>query len=273
MSLQHKKLAGLGLFFLATLVVAALVPPVAQDPAFHDFVDKRPWLGIPNFGDVVSNVGFLIVGVLGLYRVAGPDRARLFDQAADAMPYMVLFAAITCVTAGSVWFHLDPNHDTLVWDRLPMTVAFMSFFAAVIADRIDRRAGLVLLPFLILAGMASVVQWYLSELVGAGDLRPYAVVQFFPMVAIPLIVWLFRPGRYTDGRIIAWIIGLYAAAKLLEIFDAEVFELLGGTISGHSLKHLVAAGASYCLLRMVEAGSKTASASISPGRWSRRSCP
>ena len=251
MTSKQKGYIALGVLLSVTLVAAVLVPPVPQDPSFHEFVDKRPWLGIPNFGDVASNIGFLVVGLLGLAAVTGRRAREVFAQPADAVPYVVIFASVLCVTAGSTYFHLSPNHDTLLWDRLPMTLAFMAFFSAVIADRVDRRAGLIALPVLLLAGVGSVVYWYMGELAGQGDLRPYAIIQFFPMLAIPVIVWLCRPGTYTDGRSIAVIIGLYAVAKGLEVFDAQVFELLGQTVSGHSLKHLVAALASYVLYRMV----------------------
>ena len=134
----------------------------------------------------------------------------------------------------------------------------MALFAAVIADRIDRKRRVHgCCRCCSIAGIAaSVFYWHFTELAGQGDLRPYAIVQFFPMLAIPLIVWLCRPGTYTDGRSIAVIIGLYALAKGLEVFDAQVFDLLGQTISGHSLKHLVAALASFVLYRMVVASRK-----------------
>ena len=251
MDSKQQKLIALLALFCFSVIAALFVPPIPQDPSFFDFADKRPWLGIPNFGDVASNIGFLIVGLLGLRGILIGGRIGLFTSAGDAIPYYVFFAAIAGVAAGSAYFHWEPNNDTLLWDRLPMTVAFMAFFAAVIADRIDRRAGLLLVPVLLAAGVASALYWYFSELAGQGDLRPYAVVQFFPMLAIPLMVWLFQPGHYTRGRDIAWIIALYALAKVLEVFDAEVFELVGQTVSGHTLKHLAAAGASYVLYRMV----------------------
>ena len=264
MTKRQKGFAALGALFAVTVIAALFVPPVPQDPSFHDFVDKRPWLGIPNFGDVASNIGFLVVGLLGLTAVVGRRAREVFAQPADALPYAVIFAAVLCVTAGSSYFHWSPNHDTLLWDRLPMTLAFMAFFSAVIADRIDRRAGLVALPALLAAGVGSVVYWYVGELAGQGDLRPYAMVQFFPMLAIPLIVWLCRPGTYADGRSIAVIIGLYALAKGLEVYDVQVFGLLGQTISGHSLKHLAAALASYVLYRMV-VGARRRVEQVAPG--------
>lgn len=256
MTAYQKKLAGLFALFAATIVVALFVPAVPQDPAFHDFADKRLWLGVPNFGDTVSNLGFLVVGLLGLYRILGPDRKVLFAQASDAIPYVVTFFSVTLVTVGSGYYHFGPENMTLMWDRLPITLAFMGIFSAVVADRIDRRAGLLLLPVLLIAGVGSVLYWHFTELAGHGDLRPYGITQFFPMVVIPLIVYLFRPGRYTDGQSIAWIFGFYVLAKVFEVLDHQVFNVLGGLVSGHSLKHLAAAMASYVLLRMVIKGAR-----------------
>ena len=237
--------------FVATVAVTAFMPPVAQDPTFHLFADTRTCLDIPNFGDVASNGAFLLIGLLALFRILGPGGTLRFRTSAEAIPYASLFAAVALVSVGSAYYHWSPDNDRLVWDRLPMTLAFMSFFAAVICDRIHARAGLILLPVLLAAGVASVFYWHFSEAAGAGDLRAYAIVQFFPMAVIPLIVWLFPGGYYTDGRHIAGAIGLYAVAHGLQVLDAETLDALGGLVSGHTLKHLVAAGACYVLYRMV----------------------
>jgi hypothetical protein len=137
------------------------------------------------------------------------------------------------------------------WDRLPITVAFMGLFAAFIADRIDCRAGLLLLPVLVGLGIVSVIYWAWSESVGQGDLRPYAVVQFFPMLAIPLICVLFPP-RWLDARFVVAMVVVYGLAKLFELLDERIFDLLGGAVSGHSLKHVAAAAAAYVALVMLQ---------------------
>jgi hypothetical protein len=175
----------------------------------------------------------------------------VFANPSDALPYAVLFAGVTAVTVGSGAYHLAPDNATLLGDRLPIVVAFMGFLGAVICDRIDRRAGLALLPILLAGAVAAVLYWSLTDAAGAGDLRFYAFVQFFPMALIPLILVLFPNGRITTGRDIVIVIATYAVAALLHAFDAQVFELLGGTISGHSLKHVVAALASWQVLAMI----------------------
>ena len=56
-------LLGLMVVSLATL---PLLPPIAQDPTYHQFADQRTLLGIPNFWNVVSNLPFVLVGAMGL---------------------------------------------------------------------------------------------------------------------------------------------------------------------------------------------------------------
>jgi hypothetical protein len=100
----------------------------------------------------------------------------------------------------------------------------MAFCSAVVADRIDAQAGNTwLLPVLVAFGLMSLVYWHWTESAGRGDLRFYGFVQFFPIVALPVVCWLFPENRYTAGRYLAWVIGWYGLSKVLEHFDKEVF--------------------------------------------------
>lgn len=231
------------LVLLAAGAVAWILtlPAIAQDPAYHQFVDQRAIAGIPNFWNVVSNLPFLFVGLYGLYACG---QARWLELS-HRYPWTVAAMAAIFIAFGSGYYHWHPDNRTLFWDRLPMTLAFMGVFGAAIAERISTRWGYVLLgPFLLL-GLWSVEVWRRGELTGAGDLRFYAVVQFYPMAAIPLILLLF-PTRYTKPG--GWwaLLGLYAAAKLFETFDAQFSPL-----SGHTLKHMTAALALGSAYRMV----------------------
>jgi hypothetical protein len=149
---------------------------------------------------------------------------------------------------GSGYYHLDPDNDRLMWDRLPMTIVFMSLVAALIAERISLRVGLWLLPILLMIGASSVVQWHLSEMRGAGDLRFYGTVQAYSVIFVVLA--LLVPTPYTHGSDLLLIAGLYILAKVLESLDQPIFNL-GHIVSGHTLKHLAAALAGYAVLRMI----------------------
>lgn len=234
------------------LVGVSALEPIPQDPSYHLFADRRAFYGIPNFNDVLSNVGFALVGLFGLLAVAGVNRGRLFVQPAEARPYLVFFIGVALVGLGSAYYHWAPSNERLFWDRLPMSIGFMAFSSAVVADRIDAKAGNGwLLWALIGAGAASLIYWHCTESLGRGDLRFYALVQFYPMIALPVIVGLFPRHRYVAARYLAWVIAWYGLSKVLEHFDEEVFALLGHTVSGHTLKHLAGAVATYVVLRML----------------------
>lgn len=225
----------------AGIVTAFFLPPIPQDPAYHAFADGRAWLGIANFWNVVSNAPFLLVGAYGLGRLS-----RLSDPTLRPA-YVVTCLGIALVAAGSAWYHLAPSTPTLVWDRLPMSIAFMALFAAVIQDRMSAKVGRALLGPLVVIGMASVAWWSATELRGAGDLRPYAVVQFLPLLLMPMMLWLYRGAGLGDRWLWA-AIGAYVLAKLAEHFDAAIYAA-GGVVGGHSLKHLLAALASLWIVQ------------------------
>jgi len=237
---------------IVVILVIGMLEPIPQDPRYHLFADSRTFLNIPNFNDVVSNIGFGIVGMLGLFVVAGRRRREIFLDPSHVRPYLAFFVGIALVSLGSAFYHWAPSNERLFWDRLPMSMGFMAISAAVVADRVDARAGNGWLLMVMLGtGFASLMYWYWTESIGRGDLRFYALVQFYPMLALPLIIGLFPQGRYTLGRYLAWVILWYALSKVLEHFDSAVFELLGHTVSGHTLKHLAAAMAPFVVVRML----------------------
>ena len=241
----------LGLLIVVVFIVGML-DPIPQDPNYHLFADQRSFFGIPNFNDVVSNIGFAAVGVLGLLVVAGGRGREIFAGSHDARPYLIFLIGVALVSLGSVYYHLAPSNARLFWDRLPMSMGFMAITSAVVADRVDARAGNGwLLLLLLAAGVASLVYWDWTESLGRGDLRFYALIQFYPMVALPLIIGLFPRHRYTLGRYLAWGILWYGLSKVFEHFDHEVFGFLGHTVSGHTLKHLTAAVAPFVVLQML----------------------
>lgn len=226
--------------------------PIPQDPAYHRFADTRWFLGIPNFNDVVSNAGFAVVGILAGVVLSGRTRGEIFARRSDARPYAVFFAGVALVAVGSAYYHWAPSNDRLLWDRLPMSVAFMAFCSAIVADRVHARAGNTWLLVLLTAlGVLSLVYWNWTESLGRGDLRFYGFIQFYPMVALPVVCWLFSEHRYTTGRYLVWVIVWYGLSKVLEHFDGEIFDLLGHTVSGHTLKHLAAAVATFVVLHML----------------------
>ncbi|MFZ0612480.1 MAG: ceramidase domain-containing protein [Desulfobacterales bacterium] len=239
--------AGLGFISLITLgVVLALWVhgPIPQSPGYHAFADTRTLWGIPNFFDVASNSFFVLIGVLGLYELSVSGTLRIVDE--NKAGYKVFFTGVVLVGLGSGYYHLAPTNATLVWDRIPMAVAFMALFSIIVSEFASIRSGVKLLVPLVAAGILSVLYWYFTEAAGRGDLRPYLLVQFLPMIVIPVIRLCF-PSVFTKVSGYWWLLAAYALAKLLEHFDKEVFGVLG-FVSGHTLKHLASAVGVYILL-------------------------
>lgn len=234
-------------FTLICAAAALLVPALPQPLDYHLFVDRRAFFGVPNFLDVASNVGFFVAGALGLYAVS--RRNTSFEAGIERLPYAVFFLGLLLTTFGSGYYHLEPGNERLFWDRLPMTIAFMSLIAAQIMDRIDRRTGLYLLLPMLLLGALSVVYWRMTERAGAGNVMPYGILQGYSVVALLAIAILHR-SRYTHGNLIYGVFAAYVIAKLLEIFDRQIFAL-GQVVSGHSLKHLAAGVAGLLVCRML----------------------
>jgi hypothetical protein len=216
------------------LWVAGRIP---QDPAYHRFADTRSWLGIPNALNVLSNVAFAIVGAVGLSLVL--DGSERTGGGSARRAWQVLFAAVLLTSLGSAWYHVAPSNETLVWDRLPMAIGFMALLSAIIGERVDARLGARLLWPLGVLGVAGVVAWILSERAGAGDLRPYILVQYWPLVAIPLLL-VVCPRADGSTQAFLFALGFYVLAKVAEVADEPIFRLLR-VVSGHTLKHLLAA--------------------------------
>lgn len=216
----------LSLLLLGAIVTVIILAPITQDQAYHNFSDDKELGGIKNFWNVISNLPFLFVGVWGLVRLNAIEKFK--NQ------YATFFVGVALVAIGSAYYHLKPTNDTLIWDRLPMTIGFMSLFSVVISEYLDEKRGTQLLIPLLFIGTLSIVHWSLFD-----DLSAYILVQFYPLLAIPIIL-IFNHSK-TNHTFGYWIlIGFYAIAKICEVYDGEILESTG-SLSGHSLKHLFAA--------------------------------
>ena len=218
--------------------------PVPQNLAYHNFADQRALYGIPHFWNVVSNLPFAIIGVLGCSWIVRAGRTSpAFEEPSERTAYFVFFLGEILTCFGSGYYHAAPANGTLVWDRLVLSLMLTSIFPIVIAEFVNRDLGRLMLGPMVALGVFSIIYWAWTEQVGAGDLRPYLLVQFYPVLAIPLILLLFG-SRYTHTGMFWLIWALYAIAKLAELYDGAIYAW-GGVWSGHTIKHLVAAGASY----------------------------
>lgn len=217
-----------------SLLLIFCVTPIAQAPAFHNFADTRSFLGIANAGNILSNIPFLIIGIYGLVIVSRPSPASPIR-----VIYATLFVGVILTGFGSAYYHWHPDNDRLVWDRIPMTIVFMSFLSATLSELVSRPIGVRLLFPLVTLGVASVLWWHYTETMGKGDLRLYFWVQFFPMLGIPLLLLLYyKPAIRRIIPSLIWIVVWYAVAKVFEQLDFQIYHTI--PVSGHTLKHLAA---------------------------------
>jgi len=223
---------GVGILVLAVVSVATLVlaGPIIQPANYHDFADQRTVAGIPHAQNVLSNVVFLVAGGLGLARLPR-----------DIHPaWTLVFGASIAIAFGSAWYHLAPTDTRLIWDRLPIGLAFAAYFTALLHEYADRRIGPVATAAFSLFAVLAVIVWYAT-----GDLRLWILTQALPLFATPLALLLADGRRPGDGYL--WLaFAAYTTAKIVEALDAELYALTAGLLSGHVLKHLLAGGGVLC---------------------------
>lgn len=239
---------------LASLFIIALlcIPPISQSQHYHNFSDTSTLLGIPNFFNVVSNLPFCIIGLIGILHYQKSTWPEFPSTA-----IRLFFVGVFLTGLGSGYYHLSPTNHTLVWDRLPMTLTFATLLSAVISLHLSPAVGKRTVFLFLLFGIGSVAYWYWGEMNNRGDLRPYIVVQFYPILAIPLIM-IRHPFPETIKKLLIPMIGSYLLAKVFEHFDAHVYAF-GHLISGHTIKHLFAALATYPVLSATTLYSKNQS--------------
>jgi hypothetical protein len=224
---------------LGLIALLALHGRIAQPAHYHDFADHSAAFGIPHAGDVLSNAGFALVAIWGWLSLR-PRRAGA--QLRGGWPGYRLFLIGLLLTAfGSAFYHLAPDNFSLIWDRLPIALVCAGLIAGVRGDiqgGSKRGSDVIVLA---LAAVASVAWWAITERNGAGDLRPYLLLQGLTLILIPLWQAMYRAPR-TDRIAFGTAMALYILAKLAEVFDHEIATALG-FVTGHTLKHLIATAA------------------------------
>jgi hypothetical protein len=223
----------LALAALAWLALAAWGPVVAQSAAYHGFADQRTLWNVPFAMDVLSNVAFALAGVAGI-RALRRLPARRVSNMQRAMA-MLFFVGLVLTAAGSAWYHAQPTDATLAVDRSGMAVAFAGILGFAVACHVSERAAAVAGPTLLLFGA-----WAANAWTDTGNVTPWIALQAGGMV---LIVWLALLHRRRGAPDVRWslVILAYAAAKVLELEDQQVYHLTGGLVAGHALKHVAAA--------------------------------
>ena len=239
----------IGLFF-----VAMLSNQLLQDPAYHEFVDTRAWLGLPNALNTLTNGAFAVVGFLVLYWLV--NNQLVFVSLAMRVAVWLFSIGAIAIAAASAYYHLWPDNATLAVDRFAMSVTFAAVLAMLVADRVSSRASWPTLAVALVLGPMSVWIYAVQH-----NLTPYYVVQFGGILL--MLVMLLVRATPTPGPNFTALLWCYLLAKVAEALDHEVFAVTHGLISGHSLKHLFAALGMLMLIWPLKAKHLPAS-SINP---------
>lgn len=115
--------------------------PIKQDPSYHFFADNRPFLSLKNAVNIFTNTGFIIAGSPGVFQLLKPPNPGVIKS--FRTPYFFFFSGVLLIGLGSSYYHYNPSNETLLWDRIPMTIAFMSLFCSVIAEHINKKTGFI----------------------------------------------------------------------------------------------------------------------------------
>lgn len=232
------------------LIALALFGPAVPNPLHpHDFADRRMLLGVPNALDVLSNLPFLLAGAWGLWSLRGAPRGELY--AVQRACAGLFFVGLMVTAAGSSWYHLMPNDLGLAVDRAAMSVAFAGLLALLAAARVSDRAGVTMAVGLLLLGPASVWHWFAT-----GNVLPWAVVQFGGMALVLVVLFAGADRLATLPVRWGWVLLAYALAKLAEVNDHAILQATGELLSGHTLKHVVAAFAAWPVIAALQAHAR-----------------
>lgn len=205
--------------------------PIPQDLAYHNFADQRT-VFINNFYDVCSNLVFILIG---LYFLSLKKNRNNYNIIIKMMSLTMILVGL-----GSAYYHYNPNNDTLVWDRLPMALAFSTLLYVVLCDNSVIKNNSLVLYSGQLVSILSVIWWALYD-----DLRYYGLVQFGSILVVVILLLKKCGGKKMalKDRYLGYSIILYIFAKVFENYDQQIYMIL--PISGHTLKHLIAGWGSY----------------------------
>jgi hypothetical protein len=214
------------------ILLAIFLPSIEQNQNYHNFADQRVLFGVNNAFDTLSNLAFIMVGALGLVNFYNNQYIKISNSFSVILN--LFFISIILTGLGSSFYHLSPNDFTLVFDRLAMSLVFASILAMLAYLKISSRFGLHTLAELLILAPLTVLIWKFN-----GNLTPYVVLQFGGIILVILTLLLTKTRM--QGPCFTSLIILYGAAKLVEFYDEKIFNLSQNLISGHTLKHLIAA--------------------------------
>ena len=237
---EQKKLIILISLFAVSLIAMMFFGKIEQTQSYHNFADNRIFFGIPNFFDTVSNLLFFFVGMTGAWFVYKNVKKEA------RYSWLTLFTGVTLVSFGSGYYHWNPNDATLVWDRLPINMGFMGLFSAVLTEFINPKLEKFMLVPAVVLGALSVLYWHFTD-----DLRFYFYLQAVTILAITAVIFMYEE-RFTLRRYLLYTFGLYLLSKIAEFSDRTIYSATNNLLSGHTLKHVLAALAVFSVYLMLK---------------------
>lgn len=229
-------------------IAAGFAQCFSQPHSDHQSAGAWTWIGMTGSENVISNLPFAIFGAWGLWFLATRSSAKSFIDSRERIPSIIFLIGVLLTASGSGCYHFMADNNRLVWDRLPMTIAFLSLVFALIAERFDVAAGVRVFVPLIGSGGLTVVYWRFTAQRGVGDLRFYEAVRSYAILV--LLLMLLAPARYARTGDPVWVGIFYPLAKILEAADSLIYALQHD-VSGHTLKHLPAGMSGYFVLHML----------------------
>ncbi|CAL9206089.1 unnamed protein product [Musa hybrid cultivar] len=216
---------------LLWLLLMLATPRISHSHAFHLFADMRNFLGVPNTLNVLTTFPFLLVGVPGLVLCLSGCCFGI-SLRGEMWGWAFFYAATATAAFGSAYYHLRPDDDRVVWDKLPTMTSASSLLSILVIERIDERMGISCLSSLITLVLVSIACERTFD-----DLRLCMMFHIVPCIAIPALLFLFPP-KYTHSRFWFCATGFYLLARFEAIADKKIYSASRYIISGHSLEHL-----------------------------------
>ncbi len=247
---MHTLPRNLRLVLLAVTGIAVFISifvfSMPQPRAYHMFVDSRTCLGIPNFFNTASNLAFLVAGLSMLIFLYARRRQfpEMFIERGELWILVVLYASTLLVTFGSGYYHLAPDNARLFWDRLPMTLVASAFVSTIVADRFGARAGFATLAILFVLSFGALLYWLATQSLAQDNVWPY-IATVYGSLSFAVVAMVLFPSRYTHAHA-AWVtLAIYMTAMAFDTWLDSTLYTMGAILSGHSLKHLLAAVALF----------------------------
>ena len=196
--------------------------PLPQE--YHNFADKRIFLGIPNMMNVISNFVFLIPAIIHFKRTKKNT---------------LLILHIILLSIASGYYHLNPSDETIFWDILMIATTSM----IVLITISDTKYGLLLYSYAIF----SILYWKYSD-----DLRLYILI----LIGVPLYIVLKYYKNINLKKYIYVIVFMGILTRISEHNDHEIYEFTNYQISGHTLKHIFAIIAVWYVVKLLQKVNK-----------------